>query len=307
MKNGKFQASVSFCNICCIALSTIWNVGSTVAVILYLGEMKAARLFTTSEFFENASVNLMLSMILISAFSNWWILQARKHFASLLNLILEVDESLKAMKFPMNLRKHRQFVFTIVALAKTIVICLVVGPNFVPNAIRENSFSFMENSFMIIASLISIEANMFSLLHFVLWMWAIKLRYKKVNQVLALIRPTFITANDEEDRIQSIMTLHDTLVDITHLINRCYGVPMMLMLAKNFAFTTMSIYAMLKLTGMEGENILLFQFNIVMWAAIHIVVIYAVVHLGHFVKHEVRTELDCRFEIVRINFNHYRL
>lgn len=101
------------------------------------------------------------------------------------------------------------------------------------------SHTYIVCSFLII---FYAEAKVLVIFHMMFWIWALKLRYKKVNSYLS---GKFLGDNEdaiqEAERLKIAATLHDRLVDACGIINRCYGVPVRFCLKYQIKFVYVQI------------------------------------------------------------------
>lgn len=78
-----------------------------------------------------------------------------------------------------------------------------------------------------VVSCMLMEQSVFLNFQFIFVMLAVKLRYKLINSFL---EEKFLTlpikdVKDGNQKLNAAALIHDKLVDITNIINRCYGVP----------------------------------------------------------------------------------
>lgn len=226
---GAFVVSLSWYNIVCILLST--SLSSSYAFWYIVNQQKFIEHseMELSEAFENGSMCVSFGFLIFLMCLNMWFLLKRKHFSDILNLLADVDDELDTLKVPLNFRYHKKIVLLFICSIKVIVlveISVAFATIFSLN-LGLTRQSFILNLLILLAMFVTIEMSAFLMLQFTFWMWAVKLRYKKINLFLkkAFFMPSNKNLRDGNDVLNKAARLHDKLVDVSKYINICYGLP----------------------------------------------------------------------------------
>lgn len=223
-KNGKFIVRRSLLNFVCILVTTLYSSATGIFFISHIQEMSATSPFAASNFFVKGMFCAMLGVFYVANQSNWWIFFGRKSLCRILNLLAEVDEELETMKVPMNLRKHKKVVLGFVVAIKAFIFVNVILVYLAE--VVDNISHIAVPAFVMFTAFVLMEIGVFTIFQFIFVMWAVKLRYQKINLFL---EENFLNSNceakDGKDKIMRAATLHDKLVDVSEAINRCFGVP----------------------------------------------------------------------------------
>lgn len=222
--SGKFLAvSTGFWNIFCIIFSSIWSLMTLGMFFSHHEDISAQTSdYWSSKISARGFICIFVGFIFIFNLVNWWTFCNRKQFARLLSTVTEWDNDFEVMKHrhPSNYVQHKRIVLIFIALLTLLAIHSIVS------TIYFNCTHNLDMIHMIcsLASVILLQFINFVIFHFIFWVWAVKLRYQKINMYLDEALP-----NEEPNKKLNIAaTLHDQLVDITELINQCYGVPVRL-------------------------------------------------------------------------------
>jgi 7tm Chemosensory receptor len=220
----KFEASISWFNIICILVLTFWSIGLSVLMYLDLPMIEEIHYkFVGSVILLQAFMSFMFAYVGVSLISSWWYFAHNGYFATILNLTREVDEELSIMCVPVDLKKHKKFVFLFIIALKLFLVSEIYF-----HVMMLETYSFYrDNVFMLWTMNFTVELSVFEIIHFTFWMWIVELRYKQINLFL---RRNFLESSDQAHRnkkefLIKVASLHDKLVDVTETINRCYGVP----------------------------------------------------------------------------------
>lgn len=222
-----YVAKLKLYNVLCLAITTGLISLFTSMFILFNAELWQINRVYMSEVFENSMFCVLLSFFFCLIPVNLWFYSARKQFAILLNLLVEVDEELQKMEKPINLRKHKKVVLFFVLSTKILSFIAIMLSYW----IGRNTDLFSMNIALLIAMNFSIVWNMFVIFQFTFTLWAVKLRYENVNTCLMdnFLSIKTQSAEDGNDKLKMIASVHDKLVDVSESINRCYGFPVRLL------------------------------------------------------------------------------
>lgn len=222
-KGNVFEASTNLFNAFCIAFSTLTNLIFIFKFVSKQDNFWVRSKVEASELSRNIMIWVVLSFLIVSTLVNWWTFVSQKHFPSFLNLLVEVDEELARINLPVNLSRHKRIIFLTIAMyfvSSSICMCLTASVG------RGHDY-YQLNFFFIFTVSCSMIQNMFLIFQFTFLLLAVKLRYKKINSFLKTSFLDSWTTNLQEgnDKLCVAAKLHDKLVDVSDLINRCYAVP----------------------------------------------------------------------------------
>lgn len=176
-----------------------------------------------SEVFENSMFCVLLSFLMTSVLFSWWTFGMRKHFARVLNLLLKVDQILLEMEISIDLKRHKKAILFFAVFVKSFTIVSI----YATYAVGVYSDIYKVHLLLLIAMFLCVEMAIFAIYHYTFWIWALQIRYEKVNLYL---KENFLkSANDNvkkgNEKLCRSALVHDKLVDVSEGINRCYGVP----------------------------------------------------------------------------------
>lgn len=219
--DGVFTAACSGLNVLFIVLSTFWSFSFGVIFLLSLGDLWIVEKASLTGIFEKSIAFIFVGFSICSVLTNWWLFFAKKHFASIFTLMFKVDKDLERLKAPVNLKKQKLFIFSFIVFSQLLAffdVCLI-------ELISDYNKLYKVNLWLIMTIWICLQLTIVSIFQFVFIMWMVKLRYEKINFLMEkelLIE----TANPRGyEKLTSLAKLHDSLVDVSENINRCYGLP----------------------------------------------------------------------------------
>lgn len=307
-KNGKFVSRKSVWNLLFVIFSTLWSVASAYFYYVYASSNSSGYNSYIHRGFEKSVYFIIIVMFYISTQTNWWIFFAQSSFCEILNCLADVDKELQELKVPVNLRRHKKVILAFVVFVK-----ISIAFNLSVMYLSEATEKIVDVPvIMLIFACILMELGIFTIFHFIFAVWSIKLRYENINLFL-MENISMITdeRNDGNEVLTRIAILHDELVDASQAINRCYGVPVnnfrlltqqfdlifltqiMIMTSNNFAIIILNIFSFSKfLLKLEPDaHATLFCVNVFVGTATFSLVIYTIVHLGHFTLREVSLKI----------------
>lgn len=222
-KSGVFVPSINRYNIFCVLIATFAGLMTTYMFIFRTDDLMVINAVAISVVYERSMFFVVLGFITSTLLVNWWTLGSKTPFSRVLNLIYEVDEELASMKCSVNLKKHKKIILSFVTLTNSMGIISTV----MTSLIGEITKLFHMNICFLISMFFIVQSNIFFLFQFTFLMWAIKVRYQKINFFL---EESFMAApdgiiKDGNGKLNKAARLHDKLVDASESINRCYGVP----------------------------------------------------------------------------------
>lgn len=220
---GVFIGSAEWFNIVLLILISIYTLFIMAIFVSDVNSFWLVNHVHISEVFENSMFCVILSMLTTSIIFNWWTFGTRIYFARALNLLFEVDQKLLELKVPINLRQHRKVLLIFAISVKSFSLTSI----FVTRVVGRYSEMFQINLLLLISLYLCIEMAIFGFHQFTFWMWALKLRYQKINLFLEenFINFEFHNVKEGNEKLCHAAQLHDKLVDVSECINRCYGVP----------------------------------------------------------------------------------
>lgn len=223
-RSGKFAATLNCFNIFFMVLFTTCHASYIAFLFSNIKEVSSFRIIYLSEVYENSLIVLMFCYLLYLPSSSFWFFFKRQNLATIFNMIQSVDDQLFEMGVPLNFRKHKKFVLNFAIVTQTVVILSVIFLIFINQNI---GYEHLRHLSVIcpLYSIISTNLGIIVTYHFTFWMWAVKLRFQKIN---IFLKETFKSGKRVENEMEALnkaAKLHDKLVDITECINQCYGFP----------------------------------------------------------------------------------
>lgn len=222
-ENGVHREVVKVFNIFLLLFTTVWNLSAIVLLLISTNEMWHVDLLKISGIFEKSMFCVILTFLLVSTLTNWWIFLSRKKFTKLLNNFVKLDRNLNDLKVPVGLSKQKWIILCLIISAKTLIYSGVI----ISDVAGRSDAAHGQSLYFMITMCISIQMWIFVNCQFVYFMYSVKSRFEKINEFLA---KTFLEVSEEslpkgitELKIASV--LYDKLVDICENINRCYGLP----------------------------------------------------------------------------------
>ena len=217
----KCKVIVTNFNIVCLVSSTSLLLFTSIVAISSLHKLPDDfEKINTSDVFKTSTTFNCLVFLFVAIASNWWIFISRKSFGLIVNLFSEIDNELNKMKLEINFSNHKKRVWSVV-LGSNIFTVLEVFNMLLYTEGESASFALA----MVVGYSILAEFNYFLVSNFFFIMSAVKLRYEKINSFLS---EKFLSSKKIDGQIndlKKIATLHDKLVDVSELINKCYGLP----------------------------------------------------------------------------------
>lgn len=220
----KIDVSLNLLSVFCVLYPTIWSL-STIG-LFFLVKDEAAQLegYWVSNIFEIGIYCFSFGFTLTMNLDNWWSFFSRKQFSDLLNVFKEVDEELSRNKSSINYVQHKKIVLIVIIGVNALALLMISS-----TALYIWSCKLSFTYFVWVFSLtIFVIQNIFVIFHFLFWIWAVKIRYQKINFFL---NENFLKNEviNGENKLNVAAVLHDKLVDTSELINQCYGVPVNLL------------------------------------------------------------------------------
>lgn len=221
-ENGKFITSTSVFNIFCILSSTVCCIVGSFYFheFMYLVRERFSK-YEISNTIEKSSIVLTIFYVYSLIFVNWWIFCSQRFFGKIFNALAEVDDELKAMNTACNFNKQRRIVISVLIMAAIPVMYHIAG-SFAMILIMDEHWI----GAAIFAMWIYMTAMGYTLFQFAFFMWQVKIRYQRINSYIVNLHSTRNYGHTKaSDPLKVAAILHDNLVDISQLVNRCYGLP----------------------------------------------------------------------------------
>lgn len=221
-RERSFVSLKTFFNVMCITLSTIMNFSMGVVLALYTYRIFETSAYNSPNSFEKFAYFVMLAFFLATTLLSWWLFFAERSFCKALNLLSEVDEGLNELKVPIDLKKHKKFIYIITMSLKVGSLAITAATYF-----AELSLGLFNPSLLIFIGIwFTTEIYFFINLHFILLIMAIKLRFKRINDFLEefLMTPD-VDITTGTRNITKAASLHSKLVDASEAFNRFCGFP----------------------------------------------------------------------------------
>ena len=249
-----------------------------------------------SETSEVGMTFLFCGILISTNLAIWWTFMARNHFSKLLNLMLKLDDDLSKIKSPLNFGKHKKIIWVFVTIINLNVVTSI-GSAF----LMGHPMNFSYFVCMILFTVCTLM-NIILIIHFTFWIWAIKIRYEKVNHYL---EEHFSNITEGIEKLNASANFHATLVDSSDLINKCYGLPVDLFkkkkilknylqilqmattMANSFLYVIMSLFCMARFWIQMGSEAVKQCLSGLVWIFLYSCLLYSVMHMGHFTRREV--------------------
>lgn len=100
-----FKAHTTVIDSICIIVSTVWGLVICVLFLLSFENVWNASMISISDVYMKSMFLVALSFVIVAMMTNWWTFLSRKHFATTLNLLSDVDEELARLKVPVDLNR----------------------------------------------------------------------------------------------------------------------------------------------------------------------------------------------------------
>lgn len=217
--DGTFLAAYTWLNVLSLLLSNFWSLCFAVCFLFSVMDLWIVEEVSLTQIFEKSIVCIFFGFSICAVATNFWLFFARKHFATVFNLLIRIDEELERLTVPVNLKKHKLLCLLFIVFVQALAAFDVCLMEFIARA----SNLYKTNMFFDFTIWFSLQLTFLSVFHFMFMMWAVKLRYEKINSMMELLVKD--SAPNGKEKLTSLAELHDSLVDVSEQINRCYGVP----------------------------------------------------------------------------------
>lgn len=284
-EKGKFVVKTTLFSVLTLILSTVCSLGMGVVYVCERTLFVVSGDISPPNSFEKTATFVMFGFFFISFLSIWWIFFAQNSFCKILNLLAEVDEGLAAMNLPINLTKHKKVVWVIILATKTFMLLIVSTSYSIQLA-----FEFYQPSVIVFLNMcFVIELGLLTIIQYVLILWAVKLRYEKINVLLG--ENFFASLSDLKDgnkKLSKAAELHNKLAEVSEAINRSFGVPALLMTANQFTFITLNIFSLTKLWLALDSKVTATFGMMVFWTLNDALTLVIILYAAHVSRREVR-------------------
>ena len=218
--NHNFVQYTNSFNILCIAYSTFCNI-ALIVIYLTCFDTFYYNSLRTSEIFQTSMHIIVVFFLLISVLINWWSFFARKYYPAILNIFAEIDEEFCKIKLHLNFKKHKNVILIFVLLTKVLM-------GFLAFLLQEHSEIKDPLYFVGFYSTFTyFEFTTLTTSQYLYWIWAVKLRYRKINMYLSkhFFSDQLQTLESGSRKLNISALLHEKLVDASEAINQYYGIP----------------------------------------------------------------------------------
>jgi hypothetical protein len=163
---------------------------------------------------------------MLSTIGNWWIFSARKHFCQLLNLLREVDENLQSLGKSTDFKRQKLVAMIVTTLSCFFTVLIVSFSSSIYDVLNHTKIDFLKS----LTFSMCVERWILLNLQIIVWIWLIKLRFEKLNDVLEM---NFLKRENRPEKnsnalLSTTAELHDELVDACGSFCKCYGFPVSL-------------------------------------------------------------------------------
>jgi 7tm Chemosensory receptor len=220
-KRRKLRAAVSISNIFCLLVATVWFITNFLQFFLADDPWEVNRDYI-SEFFETfVSVNICCDLVTIVS-TSWLLFFLRHKLVNILRMLTDIDDSLAEHGVEINYSKHKKTIIAMVVIVKAfnvsgILLSYVFG---------HLTDIYTPSLFSSLSELSGYEMYTLFFLQFILFMWAVKIRFAHINVCLEQLHDRKKRQQDLECcDILNLSALHDKLVTITEKLSFCYGLP----------------------------------------------------------------------------------
>lgn len=223
-EHGTYKGFISVFNVLClISLSALC---CCVIIILFYERdlLFQSSPFFASQVYKKSLVSIAIGNASLTLFSNVWFVCLTSRFTAILNGIKEIDDNLGEFGVHINNFRCRNFIYGFIFLTIFLTLSFFgfgVWISYTSGAYKE-SLRYIATDIYTVQCFITLGS------HFTFIIWAIKLRYRKINQILMTHFPSLDSSQHVTGKILKLnkaAIMHDKLVDITENISYCYGVP----------------------------------------------------------------------------------
>lgn len=225
--DGTFVAAYTWLNVLSLVFSTFGSLCFAVSFQFSFIDLWASGEFTSHQVFQRSIVCITFGFAICAVATNFWIFFAMNHFAIIFNLLSMIDEELERLTVKVNIKKHKIFCITFIALVQALATfdaCLMEMIAQHTNRTKVKNV-YKTDKVLLWSAWFSLQMTILSIFQFMFMMWTVKLRYEKIN---SLLEKEFLIKDDTphgDDKLTTLAELHDLLVDVSERVNRCYGMP----------------------------------------------------------------------------------
>ena len=218
---GQWIAKVNIYHILSMLIMTTWITASNVLFIMNRKKMFRFAGVNVSEVVE-VTITLTFSifhasvqLIMLSTFFS------RHSIIKCLNVIVNVDKELESHGLTIDHKKHKKFIMTCIVLLECFIVLTILASLY---SSKEFS-SFALNGYILCTTIVTIHFTLILYLQFILIMWTIKARYRKVNRFLCeCFTNKYYDDSAKLNNLNKAAKLHDMLVNACECVNAGYGI-----------------------------------------------------------------------------------
>lgn len=225
-ENEVFSVSIKFFNVFCILFATVGNIICTFTCAsraTSLNGLKNENQFHLSEVYQKSMCCILFAFLTLSTIGNWWILSTRKYFCRSLNLLTKIDQELEKLEYPMNFKFQKLAVVSVIASTFMLTTVIITLSNIVQGILSDTKMGFIT----VISFSICIQRFVLVNCQIICWIWLIKMRFKRLNDLLKKEFPLIENKDPKNGNflLNKTAELHGKLVDVCDCFNKCYGFP----------------------------------------------------------------------------------
>jgi 7tm Chemosensory receptor len=221
---GEWKAKVTKWNFLHLIFTTIYFTYVIVVFVLNYDKIYAIKVYEYMMMSQVTKVSVLIICIIFFIavnFETWITFITHKYIINSINLIAKVDREFSKMAIFINHRKHKRILVINLIIVESVLFltsCASGYHYYFLNKIKSNIL-VLGSSFVALSIVINFD------LQFMLIMWSIKSRYRKLNRFLYETFDTpLCTSNAAKKTIlNETAKLHDILVDASENVSVGYG------------------------------------------------------------------------------------
>lgn len=300
--DGVFASRTTFFNAFCMIMYLFWTL-TFAAVFVSVGkDIWKDEVIFVSDILEKSVVFTIYSFLLISLIIDWWMFLNQKKFSKIFNLLVGADKDFEVMDVDVCLKKHKKIIWIFVIMVNCVTISFLLLCTL--NDHRKDVHHSV--SFTLISMFLFIEFQIFIILQITFMLWAVRLRFEKLNNFLRLRLTSTESTFGDDVNITQVAKLHDKLVDVSEAINCCYGFPVhkywkylleyllsgfcflqiLVIIANNFFYLTVCIFSLIRLIFQKTTETTDIYFSGISWIIFYCAMMYSITHMGHHMTRE---------------------
>lgn len=218
---GQWITKVSIYDVLLMLIMSTWI---TISNVLFIVNRKKMFRFAGVNISEVVEVTITITFAIFHASILLIILftfVARHSIIKCLNIIVNVDKELESHGITIDHKKHKKFIMTCIVSLESFIVFTIVASLY---SSKEFS-SFALNGYILCSTIVSVHFTLILYLQFILIMWTIKARYRKVNRFLCeSFTIKYYNDSAKLNNLNKAAKLHDMLVNACECVNAGYGI-----------------------------------------------------------------------------------